>query len=299
VGRRRTAYYSHVPPGNYTFSVIAANSDGVWNNTGASLAFRVLPAWHQTRWFRTLVFAALASMAFGAYRWRVNLIEQRRAAQEAFSRELLQQQEAERKRIASELHDGLGQALLVIKNTASLAGDPATGPDEIRNDLASITRLSTVALDEVRTITHALRPPELDRLGLTRALEHVVTLASDAGGLECSTRLESLDGCLSSSAEIQLYRVVQECLNNVVKHAKASYVEVRVWREGDRMRAHVQDNGEGFDPARSRSDARPAGGQGLSGMAERLRLLGGEISIRSSPGSGTVVEAMLPIEPIR
>jgi len=296
VGRRRAAYYSHLAPGHYMFTVVAANSDGVWNDTGASLDFVVLPTWYQTRTFRALAFVALAGLALGVFRSRVNLIEQRRAAQESFSRELLQQQEAERKRIAGELHDGLGQALLVIKNTASIAGEAAAAPDEMRADLAAITRLSTNALDEVRTITHALRPPELDRLGLTKALEHVVQLSADAGGLKCSVQVEPLDGCLAPPAEIQLYRVVQECLNNVVKHARAGYVEVRVWREGRHLHARVQDNGEGFDLAHKSGSPKSKGGLGLAGMTERVRLLGGEIAIRSQPGSGTVVEATLPVE---
>ena len=119
----------------------------------------------------------------------------------------------------------------------------------MRDDLATITRLSAQALEEVRAITHALRPPELDRLGLTRTIEHVVRLAADASGLQCSLELDALDGLLSPSSEIQLYRLVQECLNNVVKHARATYVEVRVRREGGVLRASVRDNGEGFDPA--------------------------------------------------
>jgi len=294
-GTRRTAYFSHVAPGHYTFTVLAANSDGLWNETGASLAFTVLPAWYQTVWFRGSLPLAVALAVGVVYRMRMRTLEQRRAAQELFSRQLLESQETERKRIAGELHDSLGQSLLVIKNTASLAADPAAAPAEMRGDLASIARLSTDALEEVRAITHALRPPELDRLGLARALEHVVRLAADAAGLRCSVNVEPVDGLLSPTAEIQLYRLVQECLNNVVKHARAGFVEVRVWRNDQCLNAIVQDNGDGFDPAVPHANSKGPGGLGLAGMAERVRLLGGGITIRSQPGSGTVVEASLPI----
>jgi len=301
VGEERVASFLGLPPGNYGFRVIAANNDGVWNNQGASLALVVQPGWWQTWWFRGSLAGVFVSAGPLIYLRRVRHLQRARAALEAFSRQLIQQQEAERKRIAGELHDGLGQALLIVKNTASMAADPAAAPDEMRADLATITRLSAQALEEVRAITHALRPPELDRLGLTRTIEHVVRLAADASGLQCSLELDPLDGLLSPSSEIQLYRLVQECLNNVVKHARASYVEVRARRDGRVLRASVRDNGEGFDPAeRGRSSSGP-GGLGLAGMAERVRLLGGEITVRSQPGSGTVVEAWLPmdIEPHR
>ena len=141
----------------------------------------------------------------------------------------------------------------------------------------------------------ALRPPELDRLGLTRTIEHVVRLAADAAGLRCSVNVEPVDGLLSPTAEIQLYRLVQECLNNVVKHARAGFVEVRVWRNDQCLNAIVQDNGDGFDPTELHANSKGPGGLGLAGMAERVRLLGGGITIRSQPDSGTVVEASLPI----
>jgi signal transduction histidine kinase/ligand-binding sensor domain-containing protein len=294
-GTRRAAFYSHLAPGNYTFSVLAANSDRVWGNTGASLAFVVLPAWHQTFWFRALAAFVLCAVAVGLVQLRLRSVEWRRAAQEAFSRELIRQQEAERKRIASELHDGLGQALLVIKNTASLASTPSL-PAEARQDFAAIGNLSGKALEDLRSISHALRPPELDRLGLTKALEHAVNLVADAAGLRFSVQMEPLDGRLAPEAEIHLYRLVQESLNNVVKHAQASFVEIRAWSGDGFLRCSVRDNGEGFDPASLQAGSTTRRGLGLAGMTERVRLLGGQISIHSQPGSGTLVEARLPIQ---
>lgn len=296
-GTRRAAYYSHLAPGHYTFNVLAANSDGLWNDSGPSLAFIVLPAWYQTLPFRASVVAAVCVVAAGLFYLRLRAVEWRRAAQETFSRELIRQQETERKRIAGELHDGLGQALLVIKNTASLASNPSAPSEETRQDLAVIANLSTKALEDLRTISHALRPPELDRLGLTKALEHAVHLVADAADLRVSAQLESLDGLLAAEAEIHLYRVVQECLNNIVKHAQASFIEVRAWSGDGYLHCTVRDNGEGFDPATRQSGSGKRRGQGLAGMTERVRLLGGQITIHSQPGSGTLVEAKLPLQP--
>ncbi|HVE58173.1 MAG TPA: two-component regulator propeller domain-containing protein, partial [Pyrinomonadaceae bacterium] len=125
IGTRRTAFYTNVPPGSYVFRVIAANNDGVWNNQGARIRITVLPPFWQTWWFLTLVSILIIGLIFLLYYRRLAQLEQEKAMQEAFSRQLIEVQENDRKRIAAELHDGLGQSLLIIKNRAFL-GEKAT-----------------------------------------------------------------------------------------------------------------------------------------------------------------------------
>lgn len=117
-GSRRIAYYSHLPPGSYVFHVIAGNSDGVWNNEGKRLAITVLAPFYETWWFELIVLIGVGALAALAWKYRVAPLEQAQAVQQAFSRQLIASQEAERKRIAAEMHDSLGQRLIVIKNLA-------------------------------------------------------------------------------------------------------------------------------------------------------------------------------------
>src|SRR4030095_16572902 len=123
-GDRRTAYYSHLPPGHYTFTVMGANSDGLWNQSGASLAITVVPPFWQTWWFTGLagltVVAAAAVVIRGAWTYRVAQLRRTGELQEAFARQLITSQEAERARIAGELHDSLGQHLVIIRNWSQL-----------------------------------------------------------------------------------------------------------------------------------------------------------------------------------
>jgi signal transduction histidine kinase len=251
-GTRRAAYYSHVEPGHYTFTVLAANSDGVWNETGASLALVVLPAWYETWWFRALLAAALAGVTFAFYRARIRRLQREQAAQQQFSRGLIESEEQERKRIAAELHDSLGQNLLVIKNRAAMAKSPGASTSQ---ELDEIARLAAQSIEEVREISQNLRPYQLDRLGLTRALHGLVKKVSASSKLKCAAYITPVDRVFASEAETNLFRIVQEALNNVLKHSGATEARVVVERDETQVRLLIEDNGRGFDP-NSRHDGR-------------------------------------------
>lgn len=208
-----------------------------------------------------------------------------------FARELINTQEAERRRLAGELHDSLGQELLLIRNTALLAArnvseGSAEGP------FAEIADRASRTIQEVRTIAYALRPQELDRLGLIRALRTLCEEMTEAAGLELAFESDPIRGSLAPDMEIALYRAVQEGLSNVVRHAKAHRVEFGILEMGGQVIARLRDDGVGFNPAH-----RPAGrsGLGLVGMNERMRLVGGSCSISSVPDSGTEIEFRVPL----
>ena len=291
-GNRRVAYYSHVPAGDYVFRVIAANRDGVWNLEGAAVRIRISPPFYKTWWFISIAVAAIAALALLGFRVRVNQLEKERRAEEVFSQELINSQERERKRIAAELHDGLGQHLLIIKNSA-LLGLMAINPEERGKDqLDDISATASRAIDEVRQIAYNLRPYQLDDLGLTKALESIIAKAAASSAIEFSWDIDKIDRMFSPEEEINIYRVVQESLNNILKHSSATRARVVVHRDGTNLDITINDNGRGFDFARYAAGEN-AGGFGLKGLSERARMLGGRLSIRSEPGQGATVNLNL------
>ncbi len=294
-GQRRTVFYDQLPPRDYVFRVRGANNDGVWNESGATLAFTVLPYFWQTWWFQALVVVGICGAGFGWYLRRLSTLEERRAAQESFTHELLLSQENERKRVASELHDGLGQDLLLIKNRVGLLAADAKHPPEVARQLAEISQNASRAIAEVRAISQALRPAALEQVGLTEALEWMVDQVAAASSTKFSAELENIDGLLKPEMEISLYRIVQEALNNILKHAQASLVMVEIKRLRSGLWVSVFDNGNGFDPAHADGDREPKPGFGLVSMKERAKVLGGRIDCQSTPGKGTRVTLTVPL----
>lgn len=286
-GTRREAVYTRVPPGQYRFRVMAANNDGVWNEAGAALAVIVVPPWWQTWWFRGLATVCLSGVVFGLYEYRVYQFRKARATQELFARRLIESQEQERKRVAGELHDSLGQSLQIIKGRARLGLSRADESAERTKQLEEICEAATQAIHEVRAISRALRPAELDQLGLTKSLEWMAAQAGATSSTRFACELENVDKLFPPEIEISLYRIAQEGFNNVLRHAEASEAILELKRENGAVRLSLFDNGRGFAKS-ARADAMPPRfGQGLAGIAERVKLLGGELDLQSAPGRGT------------
>lgn len=284
VGTRRTAYFSYLPPGNYTFRVLAANSDGVWNEVGASVPVLVrAPFWAQL-WFRlvcAVVFLGLVSLFV---RTRLVQLERKQTEREAFARRLIESQEHERKRLAGELHDGLGQNLLVVKNWALVGLNTLEADNPAREHLTEISDTASQALNEVREIASNLRPYQLERLGLTNTIEQMIGHVKNSAEVEFVVELDNIDGLLSKDSEINVYRVIQECINNVLKHSKASTAWLSIKQNGKGLHITCRDNGRGFEPTSSHQS-----GIGLTGMAERVRMIGGKYTLESALGKGVTI----------
>lgn len=293
-GRRRVAFYPGLPPGAYRFDVTAANRDGIWAEPGSGLSFGVRgPIW-STWWFRLTAGACLLAVLLTTGLWRHAATLRHRRAQEEFARQLIESQEHERKRIAGELHDGLGQDLLVVKNRALVAlQDPAV-PGGARDQLRAIAEVVTQSLEAVRGLAHNLTPYQLDHLGLSQALQTMVEEVEGTAGLHLTAHIENIDDLFPVEAQINLFRIVQEGLSNVLAHAGAATATVTVRRGPGEVTIAIVDDGRGFRVP-SVAGGRLTGGFGLSGMSERAHILGGQVHVVSGPGQGTRLELSVPM----
>lgn len=199
--------------------------------------------------------------------------------------------EAERKRVAHELHDETAQSLVALLLRIRLARDvdDPGARDQLLEDLR--TEIST-ALEGIRRFARGLRPPALDELGLVPAIASHARNLEETAGISITLDADPLEDLLPPEAELALYRIVQEALANVVRHAAARRVRLRLAQEHGHVVAEVEDDGRGF---RADEGGRPETGLGLFGMRERATYLGGRVEVHSFPGRGTRVRAEVPI----
>jgi signal transduction histidine kinase len=202
-------------------------------------------------------------------------------------------QEEERKRIARELHDETCQtvATLSVAADAALARPPV--PD--RGRLLEMKALADRALSEVHRVIYDLRPSVLDDLGLASAVRWYAERSLAPAGISFRCEIEELDKRLPVEIETAVFRVVQEALTNVVRHARAETVLIQMAREGARLAIEVEDDGRGFDPASVATPESSGRGLGLLGIRERVELLGGQVTIDSAPGQGTRLAVSVPL----
>jgi two-component system sensor histidine kinase UhpB len=203
----------------------------------------------------------------------------------------LNAEEAERKRIARELHDETAQTLAAILIQLRLARGAAD--TEARDAmLDGVKQEISRALDGVRRFARGLRPPALDELGLVAAIESHIRMLQEAVGLRISLEADPIGGLLTPEAELALYRIVQEALSNAVRHAHATDATVTIRRHPGQITATIQDNGRGFSVEEALAGTET--GLGLFGMKERAGYIGGQLEISSTMGVGTRVEIEIP-----
>jgi signal transduction histidine kinase/tetratricopeptide (TPR) repeat protein len=228
-----------------------------------------------------------------AFSLRAEAERKEKEAQKHFTTQLIESQELERKRVSSELHDSISQDLTVIKNRAINAVKENVPSERMRVHVQEIIEMATVALGDVRQISRALRPYQIDQIGLTETLRQTAKNAAEASALRFTIEIDTIDDMLPEAAEINLYRFVQEALNNILKHSNATSATVRISPTADTIRATIIDNGKGFD-AKGLLESSSSPGLGLRTMTERVQMLGGKLHINSSPGGGTAIEVTIP-----
>lgn len=284
-GTRRTAYYTNIPPGTYTFRVQAANNDGVWNTAGAALRFELRPRFYQTVWFYVALAVALILLVVLALRLRL------RRAEREFRAVL-----AERIRIAREIHDTLAQGYVGVSVQLEVLSELLR-----RNRLEAAHEQLDVAretvregLADARQSIWALRSQDAGETALPVRLRRMVEQAG-GGDLETQLNVHGTYRALSPVKEQEILRIAQEAIHNGKRHANARRLQVRlVYNSGEAL-LEVQDDGRGFapSPANGRIES-PPGHYGLTGMRERAEEIGGVLEIESAPGAGTTVRLTVP-----
>jgi ligand-binding sensor domain-containing protein/signal transduction histidine kinase len=300
VGTRRVAYYSYLKPGDYTFRVIACNNDGVWSESGPTLAFTVLPWFWQTWWFTGGAVLAGVGVVGGAARY----ITRRRLHKKMERLERQRGLENERSRIAKDIHDDLGSNLARIMMLSQSNRAEGEDPQQIVTRLGKVyltARELTRTMDE---IVWAVSPHHDTLDSLVNYLGKFAQDFLNVAGIRCRLVVPIQLPAWPLTAEVRhsLFLAFKEALHNVVKHASATEVRVSLTLAESGFSASIEDNGIGFDPAgvgvaaTTKDPLRIAGGNGLANMRKRIGGIGGECQVDSAPGKGTTVRFIVRVE---
>ncbi|QQS36599.1 MAG: hypothetical protein IPM56_01195 [Ignavibacteriales bacterium] len=287
-GSRRFVNYTHLDAGEYTFKVKATNSYGNWNKNFAQVLVIINPPFWLTWWFKGIMVITIAGLLLSIYKRRTRQLKDEKEAQIDFSKRLISSQEEERKRIASELHDSLGQNLLVIKNLALLG--LKEGFEKSR--LEEISGTADTTIDEARRISYNLHPHQLDRLGLTKALEAMITNIESSSSILFEREIDNIDSLFSKEKEINIFRIIQECLNNIIKHSDASAAKVGILKKIQFIEIEVSDNGKGINTI----SLETSHGFGLKNINNRVALLNGKLEITSNEIFNTQINIRIPYQ---
>jgi len=283
--------YTNLDAGNYKFRVQSRNAFGVLG-TDASFSFSLSPPWWKTWWFRSFILLGVFYIGYLYNTRRITTLKKEKKKQEDFSRQLINLQEMERKRIAHELHDSISQSLLSIKNRASMAMEKRNLPNWTEDQLNVILSSSTGAIQEIKQITHNLRPYLLDRVGFTQALHSLFRNFMESTSIKVIAEVDEIDSRLNKGDDIHLYRIIQESFNNVQKHAHATELKLFLVENEKGFTLSISDNGIGFTPYPKKKSS--LGGLGIDGIEERIKILHGSFRISSEPGKGTQLNIEIP-----
>ncbi len=295
-GNRRVAFYSYVPPGSYQFHVIACNADGLWNETGATLALTVSKYFWQTWWFLGLSVLTLLVLVVGVVRFAVKRRLQRRLQQLEQERAL----ERERTRIAQDLHDEMGAKLCRISFLSEDARRNHDVSSELQHQIVSISDASRDVLHSLDEIVWAVNPQNDTLEHVASYLGHYAQEYFQETGIECKVDIpERLPPYpLSSQLRHHLLLAVHEAFTNALKHSHASQISVFVVYDGSTLEIVVSDNGDGFNPSvidPAVADSKAATCNGLRNMSRRLADIGGRCLIESQVGRGVTIRFVLPL----
>lgn len=250
-------------PDHYTFSFKASNGNGVWSKS-ESFTFAISKPFWQTSWFRffSISLTSLLLILGPHYYYR-----HRQKKQEDFARNLLKGQEQERTRVARDLHDGVGQSLMLLAKRIG-------GKHDFENH-----QLAIQTLDELRSVSQGLHPSTLKRLGLTAAIQALVLNVDEFSDIFFTSEIAQIDGLTDEEASIHIYRIVQEALSNIVKHSQAKSAAIKIKRKEDAFTVEITDSGIGFNLTQKSGSSDSLG---IQTLRERAKIVGAKLTLTSN-----------------
>ena len=244
----------------------------------------------KSEWFKQRVFILAAIALILLLYFIVRKTSSLKQKQEAFYKRLLETQEENWRQTAAELHDSLGQNLLVLNNRILQLERQAAKKDITQDELKELSGIVQDAVEEVRRISENLYPHQLSRLGLTLSIESMVRKVDSVSQIDFDVRAENIDNMLPEEEEINFYRIIQEAVNNIIKHSGAKRALIEIYKDNKYINAKIEDDGIGFSPYGLHS------GLGIESMHERANLIRGTINITSKQNYGSKIMLNVPVK---
>ena len=279
-GSKRQIVYANLGPRDYQFRVTACNNDGIWNATGASIAFQVAPRFYQTLWFDGLCAGAVGMAIYGVHKLRVRQLRLR-----------FQLVLQERSRLSREMHDTLLQGFAgVVYQLEAASRQAAKAPDESRMRIDRAIEQADQSLREAREALSSLRLSALQNNTLPEALRTAGEQIVDGTSIRFEPEVKGRVQELPYEVQANLYIIGREAMSNAMNHGEPGRILLQLVYSSDKVRLRVEDDGKGFDVERTSSRNNH---WGLAGMRERANHIGAQFSLDSSPGCGTRVEVLV------
>jgi len=288
-GSNRSVSYTNLKPGTYTFRVMAGLRGGIWGKDMDSLQIRILPPFYLSWWFQVL--AGIIVLLLLVYLFYV-LYNEFKIRQNNHLQLIIEAQEFERRRIAADLHDSVGQMLSSVKMRLNFANSTSIEATETKEVIDESQQIIDRITTEIRTISYNLVPSSLKKFGLITAMEEQIDLLK----LRNSTNIYFIKSVqrsfFDSKMELGLFRIFQELLNNSIKHARAKEINIQLIEHESELNLIVEDDGVGFH---QETHASLYHGSGLSNISSRVAIMGGFVHFDTKPGNGTTVTVTIPL----
>ena len=273
-----TAVFSYIPPGEYQFEFTADNGNGLWQSQPFVIPISIKNPFWRVWWFWLLLLLSFGFVVI-VYLNQKNKIALRRQAQ--ITQDILNAQEEERTRVALELHDSVGQQLMLLTRKSKNSKD------------AEIETLAKDTLQNVRTISQGLHPIVLERLGFTAGINDLIHTIDANTDFFFTVDIEDIDAYLDSQKALHLYRILQELLNNTIKHSEATSIAIEIHKiNAKTIEVVLEDNGKGFDYEHQMKVSKSLG---MKSLFERSKIINGKLNVVSTPKEGTIIQLLFPI----